>query len=48
MTVISEQWQWINGDKYLHLETCTVLVTLLLLVEVGMQAPVHVWKPQTM
>lgn len=48
VTVISEQWWQINGDKYLYLETCTIFVTLLLPVEVGLQAPLFMRKSQIM
>lgn len=37
-TMISEQFWQINGDKYLYLGALAVFVTLLLLVEVSVQA----------
>lgn len=36
--MISEQFWQINGDKYLYLGALAVFVTLLLLVEVSVQA----------
>jgi len=37
-TMISEQFWQINGDKYLYLGALALFVTLLLLVEVSVQA----------
>jgi len=36
--MISEQFWQINGDKYLYLGALALFVTLLLLVEVSVQA----------